>query len=264
MTIVVFFVNSPKKNHLGTLGHLSIPGFPMPPEEEIAQLREAVSNLTQLLHESIEEQRTLREEIGNSIAEHNNNWLDSIIEEAEDFDYDEDDDEDEYDEAPDAKYLELERAFSKMQAEAEAEKKMRADLEAKQKHNATVSAALETLQKSGKVRNPKQLLTLLQSDGVVKEENGELIATSKDKYGRTQVVSLADEDFLGNLLSSDDYAHFANARPGTGTGATPGNAFTATRKHIKEGTSTQDILSLAQNEETWKEALNEIKSSLSA
>jgi len=236
------------------------------PEEEIAQLREQISDLTHLVRESVEGQSRLREEIGNSIAEHNNNWLDSIIDEAEDFDYDDDeDDEDEYDDAPDARYLELERAFAKMQAEAEAEKKKSAELEAKTKRDATVSAALETLQKSGKVRNPKQLLTLLQSDGVVKEENGELIATSKDKYGRTQAVNLADEEFLGNLLNSEDYAHFANARPGTGTGGSPGTSgFTTTRKHIKEGTSTQDMLSLAQDEEKWKEALSEIKMNLSA
>ena len=74
--------------------------------------------------------------------------------------------------------------------------------------------------KLAKVRNPKQLLTLLQTDGIVFEsKDGHLVAKGKDEYGMDTTVALPSA--IENLLNSDDYAHFGVSRPGTGTGAIP-------------------------------------------
>ena len=48
------------------------------------------------------------------------------------------------------------------------------------------------------------------------EEDGQLKVAIEDEYGEGAEDIL---DVLPDLLDDDDYAHFAPARPGTGTGA---------------------------------------------
>jgi len=65
----------------------------------------------------------------------------------------------------------------------------------------------------------KQLLTLLQSDGLLIEENGGFRVKTRDRYGDEVLIPF--QDSIPSLLEKE-YSHFVSPRSGTGTGASQG------------------------------------------
>ncbi|GAC1493100.1 MAG: hypothetical protein NVS2B14_06100 [Chamaesiphon sp.] len=254
-------------------------------EELKAQIQELIAAsikgaIAPLVESQARQLTDMKQQVAQTVAESSSSWLDKLIEEAESVE-DEDDYEDEgdYEEvestpasdpetAKRLKRQELEIQRMKDQFEQERQMRVKAESEraeeARQRARETMTnQAIEVLQKTGQFRNPKQLFTLLQQEGLIEEQDGQLVAKIKDDYGYPASISLADNKFVDSLLSSDDYAHFANARPGTGTGATPGSGYTPQRnKHIKDGMSGEDYLKLAQDESAWKETLSELKNAI--
>jgi hypothetical protein len=174
----------------------------------------------------------LQDDIGDAIDGFSEDFLDELIAEAEDLDdeFDEDDDEfddddDEFDDddeemtmATDPRVL---REMARLQRQTEELKALReADLEERENereelHYQRMMNNLER-QLQGQVANPRQFLQLLDNEGILVEVDGELMIAGEDEFGETADSLL---DALPDLLDDDDYAHFAPARPGTGTGA---------------------------------------------
>lgn len=154
-------------------------------------------------------------------------WIDELIEEAEDYDdgyyaeEDYDDDEDDDDEEEDYAIAEMQGALNRMSDDLEAERQARVDAENRTYYSNLINGAVDAIAKTGKVRNPKQLLGLLIDDEyVTDDDDGNFVVTIKDEYGMSQTVPFVDA--LDNFLEMSDYEHFAAPRAGSGTGAEPG------------------------------------------
>lgn len=173
----------------------------------------------------------IQDDIGDAIDGFSEDFLDDLIAEAEDLDdedldddeFDEDDDEDFEDDdeepmAADPRVLRetarLRRQVEELQAQREADLEEREN-EREELHYQRMMNGLER-QLQGQVANPRQFLQLLDSEGMLIEVDGELMIAGEDEFGETADALL---DALPDLLDDDDYAHFAPARPGTGTGA---------------------------------------------
>lgn len=170
----------------------------------------------------------LQDDIGDAIDGFSDDFLDDLIAEAEELDdefdeFDEDDDEfDEDDEEPEMvvdprmmrETARLRRQVEELQAQREADLEEREN-EREELHYQRMMNGLER-QLQGQVANPRQFLQLLDSEGMLVEVDGELMIAGEDEFGETADSLL---DALPDLLDDDDYAHFAPARPGTGTGA---------------------------------------------
>lgn len=170
----------------------------------------------------------LRQEFSQK-AEDSLSWIDELIEEAEDYDggyYTEEEDSDdaeydEYDDEDDSAIAEMQGALNRMSDDLEAERQARVDAENRTYYSNLINGAVDAIAKTGKVRNPKQLLGLLIDDEyVTDDEDGNFVVTIKDEYGMSQTVPFVDA--LDNFLSMPDYEHFAAPRAGSGTGAEPG------------------------------------------
>lgn len=172
----------------------------------------------------------LRQEFSQK-AEDSLSWIDELIEEAEDYDdgyyaeedYDDDDEDDEDDDEQQEDYAiaEMQGALKRMSDDLEAERQARVDAENRSYYNNLINGAVDAIAKTGKVRNPKQLLGLLIDDEyVTDDDDGNFVVTIKDEYGVSQTVPFVDA--LDNFLEMSDYEHFAAPRAGSGTGAEPG------------------------------------------
>jgi hypothetical protein len=169
----------------------------------------------------------LQDDIGEAIDGVSDDFLDDLIEEAESLDDDDlEDDEDEYEDDDDyeeeavtdprvLRQLDrLQRQNAELQAQMEADREAREAEKEELQYQRMFNRLEQQLQ--GQVANPRQFLQLLDSEGMLIEEDGQLKVAIEDEYGEGAEDIL---DVLPDLLDDDDYAHFAPARPGTGTGA---------------------------------------------
>lgn len=216
--------------------------------------------------------------IGEAIDNSGDDWLDDLISEAEDLDdededlddEDEDeefDDEDDYEEAPVATDPRLLRQLKKsqqliadLQAQIDDDRESRDDEREQIAYDRMVNALEQRLQ--GQVANPRQFIALLDQEGLLVEADGQLMIGTEDEYGEDAIDLI---DALDELLDSDDYAHFAPARPGTGTGASQsgGNSYVPEHKrvHFKDGPlGAEDMLSATKDPEKFGEVLAELDS----
>lgn len=103
---------------------------------------------------------------------------------------------------------------------AEEERRQRDEMARQQKVQQLEESVLEQIR--GRVRpgTERQLLTLLKTDGVLKEdpESGQVFLKARNEYG------IEDEFPVDKAIQSvvkERYPHYEDVRPGTGTGAIP-------------------------------------------
>jgi hypothetical protein len=197
-------------------------------------LKQGLGELSQQLSRQLE---AATDRFGEVVESRSTNWLDALIEEAdslegngEDYSYkDHEGGGQEFDfysseGGEDVGYrdlerqlIELKRANEKLQTQWQTAEQQRQEVEQQQREAAMMGSAIESIQKTGRVTSPQDLLQLLKVRGAVVEKDNQLVMKGKDPYGD---VYTPLTDSLDSLLGGD-YAHFAVARGGTGTGASP-------------------------------------------
>ena len=117
------------------------------------------------------------------------------------------------------------------------------------------SEALDLMRGLGAIRpnTEKDLLTLLESRGMLIEDGDRYVVKGPDKFGEPTKLEL--KDILPKMLESD-FAHFAVPRGGTGTDAAPSNNGNNGASKLKlDGMSAQDVYN-NYNTKEGREALN--------
>lgn len=217
--------------------------------------------------------------IGEAIDNSGDDWLDELISEAEDLDDDDLDDEDDFDDedeefddededepvaATDPRLLrqlkKSQQLIADLQNQIDDDRTSRDDEREQIAYDRMVNALENRLQ--GQVANPRQFIALLDQEGLLVEADGQLMIGTEDEYGEDMIDPI---DALDDLLESDDYAHFAPARPGTGTGASQsgGNSYVPEHKrvHFRDGPlAAADMLSATKDPEKFGEVLAELDS----
>jgi hypothetical protein len=226
----------------------------------------------------------IEEGIGEAIDNSGDDWLDDLISEAEDLDDDDlddddedeefddeefyDEDDDEYEDEPvattDPRLLrqlkKSQQLIADLQSQLDADRDSRDEEREQIAYDRMVNSLEQRLQ--GQVANPRQFIALLDQEGLLVEADGQLMIGTEDEYGEDTIDPI---DALEDLLDTDDYAHFAPARPGTGTGASQsgGNSYVPEHKrvHLKDGPmSDSDMLSATKDPEKFGEVLAELDS----
>lgn len=105
---------------------------------------------------------------------------------------------------------------------AQEERKIRETLAEQQRLAGMEDKVLSALRDKVRSNTERQLLTLMKNDGLLVEdkENNQFLIKSKDEYGLDTTVAI--EKALTDIVKQH-YPHFEEVRPGTGTGAMPGN-----------------------------------------
>jgi hypothetical protein len=120
-------------------------------------------------------------------------------------------------------YKQLEQRVEASERMAAEERKSRETIAEQQRVTAMKADVVKTLQ--GKVRpgTENELLTLLETSGLLVEDkvNNRYLVKGKDRFDIES--SLPPEEVLPQIIASK-FPHYQEARPGTGTSATPSGA----------------------------------------
>lgn len=207
-------------------------------EDLTPAISEAVEAKVGTLEESLETQLSrMFSSVENASQQGFNQFLDQLIEEADQLQLDygdddaDDDDDDDYDDEPvtrakDAETMRMEEKIKRMEAEIVAEKRAREQAEALRVAEANKAKAIQQL--SGKVLpgTEEQLLTILETKGLVDDDYNII---GRDKFGE---VKKPLSESVDELLSSQ-FAHFAPPRSGSGTGGSNSSTMNSARVEVK-------------------------------
>lgn len=145
-------------------------------------------------------------------------------------------------------------AFEKQAQEAE-QRRVAAENDAKKAQQR--EEVLGTIRANGSVRPgvEKQLLLLLESEGLLEESEGKLKVKAKDKFGEDTYKEFGE--VLPTLLESQ-FSHFVSSRPGTGTGIAPQTQAKPVNVNL-EGLTPQDMYERAKSGgDQWKDTLAQL------